>query len=218
MLRGITFGEFNTAEDWGLTMSAKKIPLPAPKTTFVSVPGRDGDIDMTETLDGVVHYGDRQASFVFEILEGTAPERIRLADKIVRAIHGKMMHIVDQDDHPGYYLIGRVTVGAVDHNKAYSTIKVSAICRPWRYANVEKSRTVRLASLARTIAVENRGDMVVHPTLAVSGSLTLEYGSETVTLAKGTYVLPGLRLLPGVNTVKVSGSGTVTITFREGVF
>ncbi len=218
MARGITFGEFNTVDDWGLCMSAKKVPLPAPKTTYVSVPGRDGDIDMTEALDGVVHYDDRPASFTFELLEGTVRDRIGRIDKIIKALHGKMLQIVDQDDYPGYYLVGRVTVDEVKHTKAYTTVKISATCRPWRFAKTEKNKTIVLSALARTVVIDNRGDMPVHPTLTVTGTLILEYGTTSVTLEAGTYILPGFRFVAGVNTIKVSGSGSLTITFREGIF
>ena len=218
MLRGITFGEFNTAEDWGLTMSTKKIPLPAPKTTLVSVPGRDGDIDMTEALDDVVHYDDRPASFVFEMLEGTPQKRIELAKEISRAIHGKLLRIIDQDDYPDYYLIGRVTSTDVSHNKAYSTIKVSAICRPWRYAINKAARTVVLASLPRVVVLNNDGDMVVNPTITVSGYMNMEFGTSSAQLSAGTYVLPSFRLKPGLNTLKLSGSGSAVFTYQEGIF
>lgn len=218
MLRGITFGEYNTAEDWGLTMSTKKIPLPAPKTTLVSVPGRDGDIDMTEALDGVVHYDDRPASFVFEMLEGTPQKRIELVKEISRAIHGKLLKIIDQDDYPGYYLIGRVSVTDISHNKAYSTIKVSATCRPWRYAINKAARTIVLTSLARVVVLNNDGDRVVNPTITVSGYMTMEFGTSSAQLSAGTYVLPSFRLKPGLNTLKLSGSGSAVFTYQEGIF
>ncbi len=218
MARGITFGNHNTVDDWGLCMSAKKIPLPTPKTTYVSVPGRDGEIDMTEALDGFVHYNVRQASFTFELLEGTIQERVELISEIAKAIHGKHLQIVDQDDYPDYYLTGRVTIGEVKHTKAYSTVKVTAVCAPWRYAKVEKSKTLVLSALSRTIVIENRGDMPANPTVTVTGTLTLEYGENTVTLENGTYTVSGYRFAPGINTLKVSGSGSAIIKFREGIF
>ena len=218
MLRGITFGDYNTAEDWGLTMSTKKIPLPAPKTTLVSVPGRDGDIDMTEALDGVVHYDDRPASFVFELLDGTPKKRIELVNEISRALHGKLLRIIDQDDYPGYYLIGRVSVTDISHNKAYSTIKVSATCRPWRYAINKVARTIVLTSLARVVVLNNDGDMVVNPTITISGYMTMEFGTSSAQLSAGTYVLPSFRLKPGLNTLKISGSGSAVFTYQEGIF
>ena len=218
MLRGITFGDYNTAEDWGLTMSTKKIPLPAPKTTLVSVPGRDGDIDMTEALDGVVHYDDRPASFVFELLEGPPKKRIELVNEISRALHGKLLRIIDQDDYPGYYLMGRVTVTDVNHNKAYSTIKVSATCRPWRYAVNEVSRTFVLTTLPRLVTLNNDGDMVVNPRIQVSGDMTMEFGTSLVQLSTGTYVLPSFRLGHGLSPLKLSGSGSAVFTYQEGIF
>ena len=218
MLRGITFGDYNTAEDWGLTMSTKKIPLPAPKTTLVSVPGRDGDIDMTEALDGVVHYDDRPASFVFELLDGTPKKRIELANEISRAIHGKLLRIIDQDDYPGYYLIGRVTVTDISHNKAYSTIKVSAACRPWRYAVNEVSRTFVLTTLPRLVTLNNDGNMVVNPRIQISGYMTMDFGTSSVQLGTGTYVLPSFRLGPGLSPLKISGSGSAVFAYQEGIF
>ena len=67
-LRGLQFGDYHTADDWNLILHEKIVAPPVPKTNYVSVSGRDGDLDLTEALSDVVNYQDRKASFTFLLI------------------------------------------------------------------------------------------------------------------------------------------------------
>lgn len=219
-LRGVQFGDYQTAEDWSLIMHEKSVSPPIPKTNYVSVPGRDGDLDLTEALSDVVNYQDRTASFTFLLTEGSHADREALITEIVGKLHGQRMQIIDTDDYPDYYMIGRITVQDVANNNAYGVIKLQAVCNPWRYAINQTSRTVTVAQKDGTVSVvfTNSGYKTVTPTLTVTGSVTLTYGTTSTTLAAGTYTLPGLRFSPGVNTLTVAGAGTVQFVYTEAIF
>ncbi len=219
-LRGVQFGEYRTADDWGLTMNEKTIAPPTPKTNYVSVPGRDGDLDFTAALNGVVHYQSRAASFVFIMTEGTHADRVELITKIIGVLHGKRLKIVDLDDYPDYYMIGRLSVVDVESNNAYSIIKINAVCDPWRYANHDTVKKVTVSNTSRVVLLSNRGYKFINPTVTVegSGSVTLTYGTTSKLLTTGTYKFPDLRFSPGVNSITVSGTGSVTISYREAIF
>jgi hypothetical protein len=216
-LRGVRFGDRHTAEDWGLIMNEKVVSPPLPKTNYVSVPGRDGDIDLSEALSGVVNYQDRTASFTFLLTNGSHADREALISEIVGTLHGQSMEIEDTDDYPGYYLTGRITVQEVANNAAYGTIKLQAVCRPWRYAVNETIKPVTLSSAKKTVNVVNKGYKTVTPSVTVTGSVTIKYGTTSTSLSSGTYTLPGFSLKPGLNTVTVSGSGTLEIRYREAI-
>lgn len=219
-LRGIQFGDYHTADDWELILHEKTVSPPKPKTNYVSVPGRDGDLDLTEALSGIVNYENRTAHYVFLLTNGSQLDRAELIAEIIGVLNGQSMQIIDTDDYPDYYMIGRITVTAFTNINAYGTITIEANCLPWRYAinNMSKSVTVTSSSGTVSVVMSNNGYRTVTPTVVVTGTVTLTYGTTTQSLSAGTYQFPGFQLAPGVTTVSVSGSGSITFTYQEAIF
>lgn len=219
-LRGVQFGEYHTADDWNLIMNEKTVSPPVPKTTYVSVPGRDGDLDLTTALSGHVNYENRKATYLFLLTDGTQLDREELIAEIVGVLNGQSMEIIDTDDYPDYYMTGRLTVTAVSNTNAYGTIAIEANCNPWRYAINSASRVVTVESSDGTVSVvlSNQGYRTVTPVITVTGTITLTYGSTSQSLSAGTYTFPGFMLPPGATTVTVAGSGTITFTYQEAIF
>lgn len=67
------------------------------------------------------------------------------------------------------------------------------------------------------LALTNDGRLAMVPKVDVYGEATLTYGDITQTLSTGTYYLPDIFLKPGEEYVVLSGSGTVSFTYREAV-
>ena len=60
-MRKIIFGDYDTWVDWGLTLTGWQLSAPEYKSNFVSVPGRDGDLDLSTALtDGEPRYNNRE--------------------------------------------------------------------------------------------------------------------------------------------------------------
>ena len=60
--------------------------------------------------------------------------------------------------------------------------------------------------------------MPLVPKITVEQETTIEWGDYTVTVSAGTHLLPDL-LMSGAQTIQAkttSGSGTITISWREG--
>lgn len=216
--RGIQFGNFHTADDWNLILHSKTLTPPKPKTNYVSIPGRDGDLDLSEALTGEIHYENRIAAFKFIATDGTYADREDLLTEIVAQLHGKRVQIIDPD-YPGYYFSGRCTVTERTNINAYGTITVEANCDPYKYAIDETTRHVALIPSNGTVSVvlTNTGVRTVTPTLTVTGSVTLTFGTTSTTLSAGTYVLPALQFPAGTTTIQVSGNGTIAFTYREAI-
>lgn len=214
-MRGVYFGEFHTAEDWDLILNAKSLTPPVPKTTYISVEGRDGDLDLSETLPGEIRYKNRDASFTFLLTEGSYSERETLLDQIASVVHGKRLNIIDPDK-PDYYLNGRCTLKTRLNNKAYGSITIEAHCDPWFYAITETRRSFTISS-ETSIALTNNGGKTLTPEVVVTGSINLAFNNTSVSLSAGTYKLTGLKLKTGNTVITASGSGTVTFVYREGV-
>lgn len=216
MIRGVFFGEYHTAEDWDLILNSKKIDPPAPKVVKVTVDGRNGDLDLSEALTGEIVYNNRNASFTFLLTEGTQLEREEKLATIINLIHGNQVNIIHPDD-PEHYLIGRCSVSDVNNDKAYASFMVSADCDPYRYSVNETRRMVELSDTFKEVALLNTGRKTIIPTLIVSNTVNITFGSTSVSLSAGTYQLPALTLKTGSNVITVKGSGTLTLEYREAV-
>lgn len=215
-MRGIQIGEHHTGDDWGLLLNSKSVSPPAPKVVTVAVDGRDGDLDLSEALTGEMRYSNREASFGFILTEGTQIERETLIGEIINAVHGLRKNIILPDD-PDHYLVGRCNVSEVKNDRAYGTLRITATCEPYRYSVLETVRTITATTTAKEVVLTNSGRKTVVPSITVTGSVSVTFGDSAVTLSTGTYKIASLTLKSGPTILKVSGSGTIVFTYREGV-
>lgn len=213
MKRFFIIDKYNTAEDWGLTLTSKETPPPEAKTNYVSLDGMHGALDLSESLTGEVTYNDRTVSATFMCSEGTFYERVHLLQDIITALHGKKVRIVEPDD-PGHYFVGRVHITPTVGTNAYMELEMSAICEPWRYAEFETRRYVGVTSNTEVV-LYNNGVKTLSPTIEVAGNVTLSFEGKSQTLTAGVYKITDLRLRHGATLVGVSGSGSVVFTYRE---
>lgn len=216
-MRGVQFNEYHTAEDWDLILTSKTLTPPTPKTVYVSVDGRNGDLDLSEALTGEIRYENRLASFIFLATEGNYAEREALISTIISKLHGKTLTIT-LPDYPDYYLTGRGTITERINDKAYGSITIECNCEPWLYSKTEAIRSVTVENNnSSTILLNNQGVKTVTPELEVNGSVTIKFNNSSVALATGTYKLTDLKVRSGNTSVTVQGSGSVTFKYREAI-
>ena len=60
-----------------MILNEKSYPPPTPKTLYVEVDGRDGDLDLSEGLIGEIKYNNRQAVYKFIMTNGTYQDRAK---------------------------------------------------------------------------------------------------------------------------------------------
>jgi hypothetical protein len=210
------FNDKHTADDWGLILSAKTNNPPAPKYVKISVDGRDGDLNLSRTLTGDIKYNKRDVSYTFTAVEGSQADRQALLAEIINEIHGRELNIIEPDD-PDHYLVGECTVGAISENKAYLTFTITAECEPYRYASDEVNREILLTNTPTNIVLTNGGVKTIIPTVTVTGSVNIEFDGVKVALSSGSYKLTSLIMRKGFTTITVSGSGTLIVSYREGI-
>ena len=63
---GITFDETHSFRDWGLRLKKIAIGIPKAKTEYVSVPGMNGDLDLSEAQNGGVNSHSGQETVVMK--------------------------------------------------------------------------------------------------------------------------------------------------------
>lgn len=214
MRRGIKFGKFHSGNDWNLILHSRSQTPPAPKYTYVSVDGRDGDLDLSDALTGEIKYKNRTLTYEFLMTKGTYLERENLITEILKNVHGEKLKIIS-DDNEYRYFYGRCTVEKTENSNAYGKLTIKANCDPWHYNLNETIRTINLDSTAIKLPCVNSGFKTVVPELTVNGSVNIMYDSNSILLSTGTYKIPTLKLETGTKILTVNGSGTLKITYRE---
>jgi hypothetical protein len=213
-MREVIFDEYYTGTDWNMILNQRTISPPEPKTSYITVDGRDGDLDLSETLTGEIKYNNRTASYSFLLTEGTYSDREDLISEIIAKVHGKKLNIIDPD-RSDLFLLGRCKITERSNNKAYGTLTIEANCEPYFYSKINTVRTISVSSETE-IVLYNQGNKTACPEITVTGSITISYDNKSVALSDGTYKISDLKIKNGNNVFTVAGSGTIVFTYREG--
>ena len=213
MERFFILDKFNTWYNWRLILTAKSVSPPEPKTNHIKIDGMSGTLDLSESLTGEVTYDDRTVSASFWTDEGSFKDRESILRKIVSSLHGKKIKIIEPDD-PEHYFFGRVKIKSSKNSLPYLEFTIEAICEPWRYAINESVRHVEVSEKT-DVVINNNGVKTLCPDITVTGSVEITHRGGNVSLTDGSYKILDLRLYRGVNVLSVSGTGTVTFTYKE---
>ena len=216
MERCFIFDAYNTWTDWGLILTKKTdITPPEIKTNYVDITGMSGSIDLTEALSGEPTFEDRTFSADFCAVDGSYEERKKLLDSIISAIHGRKIKIIEPDD-ADHYFYGRVKIKNVTHAVPISEFTAECICDPWRYECREIVHTISVSSQTPVdVMIHNRGRKTVCPDIEILGQVMVTCCGVTSQATTGKYKITTFKLYQGENVIKVSGSGTLTLTYRR---
>lgn len=216
--RGIIVNGLNTAT-LGFTLTSCNLSAAKRKENLVDKPGGHGHWDLSTVLtDGEPVYEARTLTATFEISEYDRLSRESLIDTVIDLWESKTVKIV-LPDRADQYLTGVAHVERIYNDHAHGAIALTAICDPWRYSLGSKSVSLTASTTKKTASITNAGRLSVVPRLEITGTGTVNitFGEESWALTEGSYELPGLRLTKGEHQLTYSGSGKITIAFREAV-
>jgi phage-related protein len=208
----IRFGTKWARADYGLIVAPYVIPMPEPQTSFVDIPGRDGALDLSEAF-GAVRYTDRIIPLT---LYARAPFDAQIS-AFAADVHGRRMNVIFDRD-PIYYYDARITVEDVERHAGYCELSLKCRARPYKLEHFETSITV-LPTGSATMTLTNTR-MPVVPTITTSAEMTLTITIAgvvyTINLAAGSHVVPLLVLTEGDTEIGITGTGSITFTYRKG--
>lgn len=213
MERYFILDKFNTFYDWDLILTAKSITPPDPNTHYVNIDGMSGSLDLSESLTGEITYKDRTITASFWTDHGNFTTREKLLREIISTLHGKKVNIIEPDD-PDHFFIGRIKIKSYSNVLAYMTFTIEATCEPYRYALTETVRTVEVNDDI-DVVIRNTGVKTLSPMIHVTSAVNIVYEDVSVQLSAGTYKISDIKLKQGFNVIKITGSGSVTFTYRE---
>lgn len=188
------------------------IGMPEPKFIKVSVPGRDGDLDMSEALTGYTQYHNREIQLRFGITGSEAECEIK-KQVLVSAVSGKQVYV--RFSHLEGYFVGRCKVETITRAHRHHTVQLTIDCQPYRLVESETSLYYSLYASPREITFINSG-MPVAPTIRTTGNAIVVYKGNRYNLEAGTHRL-GFVIDSGENRLTISGTGSLTLLYRKGV-
>ena len=200
----------HTGDDLDLVQEVKELDNPTPQTYTVEVPGRNGLLNLTDALTGNVCYKNR--TLKFQYLANGDNNTLMSIISLFNSFHGQAIRIID-DDTPDWYYEGIATV-KVKRDSVLAKITLELNADPFRQRLELTNRGIELSTVTKELVINNDG-VVVIPTVIVSDSTKIVVGTNTYNLSSGSYLLANLELKTGANVLKVSGSGTLTVQYRE---
>ena len=209
MLHGVTINGTNTLTAYGLFLCADlNIGEPTLKENLVDIPGGNGALNMSYSPQGYPVYNNREISFTLAKRMTDADRATALA-AIRNLWHGREVSLVLPDD-ANHYWHGIISFGGVSgYNSGKIPVKMTA--EPYKLKNAEATVT----SGAGTVTLTNEG-MPVVPTVTSTGSATIAWDGHSVAISAGEQTIPQLVLPAGETEITITGSATVTFTWREG--
>lgn len=224
---GVTFGDKHSFDDFGIYLTSKTINPPEPQTNTISVPLRDGSIDLTESLTNDVKYNDRKIDMTFSVVHPIEKWSDKVSE-IENYLHGKSMKVVFDDD-PNYYYIGRLKVNEWSSQKSIGKLVIECVADPYKYdiqddwlwdpfdfenGCISESENIQVSGSKAVVIVGKRKK--TYPTITSSSAMTVAYNGATYNLTEGINKLYDMILDEGENTLTFSGSGSVLIEYTGG--
>lgn len=211
-MKGIKFDNYHSFDDFGLILSSKTIGSAEPKTELIEVPGADAPLDFTEFF-GDIKYNNRPLSFTFTLLPPASEFPEKYSD-IANKMNGRKMKIIDDED-PDFWYYGRVSVGDLEKDKNTATIAVECDCEPFKYKLNKTTKQVTVSG-STSVQLDNLRQHVT-PTFNSTAAIDVTYEDTKYSVSTtGDFVIPELVLKEGQNTLTITGTATVKITYQEG--
>lgn len=213
-MRGITIitdtNTVHTGYDLDLVQEVRDIGAPEVQSYLVEVPGRNGLLNLTKGLTGSVTYKNR--TLKFQYLGSGNREDLLEVETLFKSYHGEVIQVVD-DDTPNYYYEGEASVNTKWSNNLL-TITLEVNANPFMERLELTSISCLLATTTKDMTVTNEG-VDVCPIVKVDGTASIQVGTDIYTLDDGEYTIRSFLLKHGNNLLRVTGSGTLTIKYRE---
>ena len=227
---GVTIGTKHSYMDLGLILQSKTIASPEPKINKVSIPGRDGDVDMTNVLGGDIKYNNRQISMTFAYTgdRHTWPDKY---SELASYMHGQKLDIIFDDDL-AYKYTGRVQIDEFASDGSIGKIVVTVDADPFKYDLISSAAEWEWDTFDFETGIINEGGNIEvngtatvkiigrrkrsYPIITASEAMTVTYDKETFNLKKGENKVYDIIFMEGENELTFRGTGTVSVDYTGG--
>lgn len=209
-MKSVTLNGVNLQATHNLIYQTHEIESATPRTYYVSVPFSDGDLDLTESITGEPTFNNRNGWVSVGLMLGKGNKN-NIRDILRRDFLGRAITLSFSDETAVYK--GRCIDIEFSDKIGYYLVTFRFNLEPFRYKPTLTTYTYALSSTAAIKYISNIGKPVT-PTFIATGNTTIVHNSNTYSISAGTYTLP-IKLITGSNTLRVSGTGTLTVRYQE---
>lgn len=222
----------HTYRDYGLYVTnISPVSPPEVRREVITIPGRNGEIDLTEALTGYPIYGNREITL--ELGGKKRPEEWwGFMSRFLNEIHGRRVRVIF-DDEQNYYYVGRAVVESdYERGNWIGRFTVTISAEPYKYSVTgtdekwlwdpfsfvdgvvrEYAEIPVKGTLDYTIV---GSQMPVIPVFTASTDMTVQFEGETYNLKQGSNTIYDIVLKNQEYHLIFKGNGTVTISYKAG--
>lgn len=187
---------------------------PEPKTTTVEVPGRDGVLDLTESLIGDVTYGNRSMTFTFLIVDLEQFEVVKT--QVSNALHGRKFNFEMTMD-PGYTYTGRFKINSYTHTATWSHgicgfIEVEIDAEPYK---LKSHYVYNLNATGGAMFKLESGRKKVHPIIELSAPTRIRFKNVVYRIGAGRFQLNDILFEEGINDIYINSFELFNLRWDE---
>lgn len=197
----------------GLFVGKYDFPYPDVKKMTVDIPGRDGLLDLSESLTGEPVYTNVAGTIRFIILVGSTFN----VDNFINTYHGKVVKF-RTDEKPNYYRIGRATITKDDHYRLLRSFTITVDAEPLTWSTTESTKSLTTpAPDASVLTFSTSTNMATnYPTLSGS-TITLKTNNTntagtaayTVSVTSGRYYFLHFEMSGDADHVNIKQGNTI---------
>lgn len=211
----VIFGSIRSFSDLGMWLTDVDMGIPEPQRMAITVPGRNGSLDLMPGLVPDTRYNNRKITLTFTMADYQR-RWISLFAGIAGRIHGRQTQVIIQPD-TGYYWDAFVTVNTAKCDRNKGTVVVNLDAFPYKYKVTETEYSV-LAGYGGTIQVCSVSGADVYPSFtADAGGCSVSFDGKTHNLTANTaMIFDDIVFTEGNNEILLTGSSThVAVRYRE---
>ena len=187
---------------------------PEPKTTTVEIPGRDGVLDLTESLIGDVSYDNRSMSFTFLIVDLEQFEVVKT--QVSNALHGRKFNFEMTMD-PGYTYTGRFKIKSYTHTATWSHgicgyIEVEIDAEPYK---LKSHYVYNLNATGGAMFQLESGRKKVHPIVEISAPARIRFKDVVYRIGAGRFQLNDILFEEGINEIYINSYELFNLRWGE---
>lgn len=199
----------HTFHDLGLNCISYNREPPTPQTVKISVPGRNGEVDITERVYGYIPYYNTVMTLMFEKIVDFDDYELEKSN-ILNSLHGKQIRCV-LDNSQDYYYLGTCSISISHDGITMMSVEIYIDTEPYAYNQQE---TLIELTLGENI-IYNSFMRTIPRFIVESAEATIRLDGYLVTFQQGERIIEDLVLSQGNNLITLE-SGSVTIKYQEG--
>lgn len=232
MLYSVKINDIHMLKEYGLYLEHMDcVQPPEPYVYSLSVPGKNGKIDLSDTMAGYPTYKNRLITLTFAG-KRKYTEWPTILSKLMTAYHNKRVKLIFDDD-TAYYYMGRANITNQERALSIGEITIEVDADPYKYDLIsslddwlwdEFDFETGIIREYKELTVQGKRDLViigspkdVVPTIICSTAMTVTWKGKTYNMKAGKNKLYAITIPDGEHTLTFSGNGIVSVDYRGGI-